>query len=345
MDQFYAAVEEREHPEFQGQPVVVGADPKDGKGRGVVSTCNYKAREFGIRSGMPISRAWKRCPDAIYLRPNFKLYIEASSRIMDILRKHADKLERWGLDEAFLDVTAKVHNFTDAARLAKKIKREIHTNEKLTCSIGVGPNKLVAKIASDFQKPDGLTVVRADEVETFLAPLPVQKLLWVGKKTAHRLNEMGIHTIGDLATVDVSILVDRFGTMGYQYHMFAHGIDTSEVAERGEIKSVGREITFEQDTNDYSAVLKMLDELGKTVHKEVNERRLLFKTVTIKIRYKNFETHTHGKTLRAYTNNLHDLQKTAQKLAQPYLHEDKKIRLVGVRVSNLTSSKEQQTLV
>jgi DNA polymerase IV (DinB-like DNA polymerase) len=177
MDQFYAAVEEREHPEFKGKPVVVGANPKGGRGRGVVSTCNYKAREFGIHSGMPISRAWKHCPEAIYVLPNFKLYAETSSRIMRTLRKHAEKFEQWGLDEAFLDVSSKVRDFGEAERLAEKIKQEIRKSEKLTCSVGIGPNKLVAKIASDFKKPDGLAVVGGKAVESFLAPLPVRRLV------------------------------------------------------------------------------------------------------------------------------------------------------------------------
>ena len=345
MDQFFAAVEEREHPEFKGRPVVVGADPKGGKGRGVVSTCNYEARKFGIHSGMPISRAWKRCPDAIYVPPNFKLYVETSSRIMKLLRKHADKFEQWGLDEAFLDVSSKVRNFEEAIELAENIKREIRKSEKLTCSIGVGPNKLVAKIASDFKKPDGLTVVGENAVERFLAPLPVRKLLWVGKKTERKLNKMGIRTIGDLAASDVSVLVERFGAMGAQYHLFAHGIDESEVVERREIKSVGRETTFETDTNDYDLVLKTLDKLGQEVHKEIVERKMFFKTVTVKIRYENFETHTHGKTLTSFTNRLQDLQKAARELAQAYFRENRMIRLVGVRVSSLASGKEQRTLV
>jgi DNA polymerase IV (DinB-like DNA polymerase) len=344
MDQFFAAVEEREHPEFRGKPVVVGADPKGGKGRGVVSTCNYEARKFGIHSGMPISRAWHRCPEAIYVIPNFKLYVETSLRIMKTLRRHADKFEQWGLDEAFLDVTPKVANFEEAIKLAEKIKREIREREKLTCSIGIGPNKLVAKIASDFKKPDGLTVVRVNDVEEFLAPLPVRKLLWVGKKTEHKLNEMGIRTIGDLAAFDVSELVEKFGVMGKQYHLSAHGIDESEVSEKGEIKSVGRETTFETNTDDYDLVLKTLEELSLKVHREVSEREMLFKTVTIKIRYGNFETHTHGKTLASFTNRLQDLQKAASELAQAYLRENRMIRLVGVRVSSLTSRKGQRTL-
>ena len=344
MDQFFAAVEERGHLEYKGKPVVVGADPKKGKGRGVVSTCNYEARKFGIHSAMPISRAWKRCPEAIYLPVNFKLYTKASSRIMIILRKYADKFEQWGLDEAFLDVSSKVRNFREARKLAEKIKQEIEGREGLTCSIGVGPNKLVAKIASDFEKPNGLTVVEENEVENFLAPLPVRKLLWVGKKTEQKLNAIGIRTIGDLAAYDVSMLTERLGSMSIQYHLLAHGIDESEVAERGEVKSVSRETTFEVDTSDYNLVLETLDKISKEVHKDIMKLKMLFKTVTIKIRFENFETHTHGKTLSFFTNRLQDLQKTARELAQTYLRQDRKIRLIGVRASTLVSRKEQKTL-
>ncbi|UCH71128.1 MAG: DNA polymerase IV [Candidatus Bathyarchaeota archaeon] len=344
MDQFFAAVEEREHPEFGGKPVVVGADPKEGRGRGVVSTCNYEARKYGIRSGMPISRAWKLCPDAIFLPVNFKLYVQASSRIMIILREYGDKFEQWGLDEAFLDVSSRVRSFEEAEKLAKTIKRTIRDGEGLTCSIGVGPNKLVAKIASDFKKPDGLTIVDENSVESFLASLPVRKLLWVGKKTERKLNEMGIETIGDLASYDVSILTEKFGVMGVQYHRMARGIDQSEVAESGETKSVGRETTFEEDTSDYDLVLDTLDKLSKQVHEEIVARKMLFKTVTLKIRFENFETHTHGKTQAFFTDRLRDLQKAARKLAQPYLDQNRKVRLIGVRASNLTSRKEQKTL-
>ena len=344
MDQFFAAVEEREHPEYKGKPVVVGADPKKGKGRGVVSTCNYEARKFGIHSGMPISRAWKRCPEAIYLPVNFKLYTRASSRIMAILRKYADKFERWGLDEAFLDVSSKVRDFGEAKKLAERIKQEIHRREGLKCSIGVGPNKLVAKIASDFEKPDGLTVVEENDIESFLAPLSVRKLLWVGEKTEQRLNAIGIRTIGDLAAYDVSMLTEKFGRMGFQYSLLAHGVDESDVAERGEVQSVSRERTFEADTSDYNLVLETLDKISKEVHKDIMKLEMLFKTVTIKIRFENFETHTHGKTLPFFTDRLQDLQKTAQELVQTYFRQDRKVRLIGLRASTLVSRKEQKTL-
>ena len=345
MDHFYSAVEEREHPEYRGKPVIVGADPKEGTGRGVVSTCNYEARKFGIRSGMPISRAWKRCPDAVYVQPDFKLYGTVSSRIMAVLRKYADKFEQWEFDEAFLDISSKARDFKKAKGIAQAIKQEILDKEELTCSVGVGPNKLVAKIASDFEKPDGLTVVEEEVAQDFLAPLPVRKLLWVGKKTERRLNEIGIRTIGNLAAHDVSALTEKFGVLGAQYHLMARGIDESEVKEREEVKSVGREVTFEEDTSDLDLILRTLDELSETVHKEVVRLKMLFRTVTVKVRFENFETHTHGKTLPFPTNRLQDIQKTARELIEEYLHQGRMIRLIGVRVSNFVSHKEQKTLL
>ncbi|MEM3697805.1 MAG: DNA polymerase IV [Candidatus Bathyarchaeia archaeon] len=345
MDHFFTAIEEREHPEYKGKPVIVGADPKAGKGRGVVSTCNYEARKYGVRSGMPISRAWKLCPQAVYLPVNYELYMKVSERIMGLLRKYADKFEQWGIDEAFLDVTSKVKDYAEAETLAREIKKEMFESEGLTCSIGVGPNKLVAKIASDYKKPDGLTIVREEEAEKFLAPLPVRKLLWVGRKTEQKLKALGIKTIGDLAHYDPTALAEIFGTIGTQMYLMAHGIDRSKVEERGEIKSISRETTFEEDTSDFDFVLKALDGLSEEVHKDVLRQNLYFKTVTVKVRYENFETHTHSKTLPLITSQLEELKKTAKELLQTYLRHDRKIRLIGVRVSNFTSAKKQRTLV
>jgi len=344
MDHFFTAVEEREHPEIRGKPVIVGADPKGGKGRGVVSTCNYEARKFGVRSGMPISRAWRLCPDAVYLPVNYPLYMKVSDEIMDILRKYADRFERWGIDEAFLDVTAKVKDYAEAEALARQVKKEILEKEKLTCSIGVGSNKLVAKIASDFQKPDGLTVVKDDETEKFLAPLSVRKLLWVGRKTEQKLKVMGIKTIDDLARYDPTVLTEAFGAVGTQMYLMAHGVDRSEVQERGEIKSISRDVTFDEDTSNFELVLRTLDGLSEEVYEDVLRQQLYFKTVTVRVRYENFETHTHSKTLAFITNRVQNLKKSGRELIQAYLRPDRKVRLVGVRVSNFVSAEKQKTL-
>ncbi len=344
MDHFYTAVETREQPEYAGKPVVVGADPKGGRGRGVVATSNYEARKAGVRSGMPISRAYRLCPEAVYLPPNFPLYIQVSNEIMQIARKYGDKFEQWGIDEAFLDVSSRSKDYDEARTLAESLKQEIKDKQKLTCSIGIGPNKLVAKIASDYKKPDGLTVVREDEAERFLDPLPVRKLLWVGRKTEARLKRMGVNTIGDLARFDPTILAEVFGVAGTQMYIMAHGIDKSDVEQRTEMKSISHEITFEEDTSEIVEVHQALDAMSAEVAKEARDQNLFFKTVTIKVRYENFETHTRSKTLPFMTNRPTDLRKNANELLQPYLRANRKIRLIGVRVSTFVSSAKQKTL-
>ncbi len=344
MDHFYTAVEVRENPLLMGKPVVVGSDPKEGKGRGVVSTSSYEARAAGVRSGMPISQAWLLCPNAVYLRPNFPLYLKASSEIMAITRRYAETFEQWGIDEAFIDVSDRVHDWAEAEALARQIKQEIKEKQHLTASIGVGPNKLVAKVASDFQKPDGLTVVKEEDAQRFLQPLPVRKLLWVGCKTETKLKSLGINSIGDLANYDPTALVAMFGVMGLQMHLMAKGLDRSPVEERVGVKSVSHETTFEEDISDPTAIFQSLDEVCMDLHKEIAEQKLLFKTVTVKIRYQGFETHTKSKTLPRLTNRVEDLKKITKELLLPYVGSNRKMRLIGVRLSGLVSGEKQKTL-
>lgn len=345
MDHFVSAIEERELPEIKGRPVVVGADPQGGRGRGVVKTCNYEARAFGLRSGMPISAAWQLCPHAVYMRENYPLYKEVSEQIMVILRKYADRFQSWGLDEAFLDVSSRTQSYEEGAQLAVCIKHEILWCEKLTCSIGVAANKLVAKIASDFTKPDGLTVVKEDEAEAFLAPLPVRRMLWIGEKTERRLTAMGIKTIGDLARFDVRLLIDHFGVMGRRFYQWSHGLYESEVAEGKRVrKSLGNESTFATNTGERDLILQRMDDICRGICQRILKRNLLFRTITVKVRYGDFETHTHGKTLQLSTSQFEELRKVTKELVQPYLDKNERIRLIGVRVSNLKSSKGQESL-
>ncbi len=345
LDAFFAAVEERENPQLRGKPVIVGADPKGGIGRGVVSTANYKAREYGIRSAMPISKAWRLCPDAVYLKPNFTLYENASAKIMKILRKYADKFEQTGIDEAFLDVSNRVKDFDEARLLAEIMKKEVLNKEKLTCSVGVGPNKLVAKLASDYRKPYGLTIVKADGIQNFLFPLRVRKLIGIGPKTEAKLLRMGVKTIGDLARFDKNVLVKTFGKWGAEMHQLANGIDDSEVIEKYEAKSIGREMTFEEDTNDQKLILNTIDKLVEDLYPEIITGNIHFKTINVKIRFENFETHTHAKTLSSSTNRKDIIKDVAKSLVLPFLQQGKKIRLIGVRVSGLGSAHRQKTLL
>ena len=277
MDHFFAAIEERENPQLKGKPVIVGSDPKEGFGRGVVSTANYIARRSGIKSGMPISRAWKLCPDGIFIPVNGELYWHVSDNIMQILRQYSDRFGQTGIDEASLDLTNKVKAYDEAEILAGDIKKEILEKEGLTCSIGIGPNKLVAKIASNYKKPNGITIVDESKIKSFLEPLPIRDLWGVGKKTEPILLEMGIKTIGDLSKYPINLLIQRFGMWGYEFHKLANGIDNNEVVENWEAKSIGRETTFEEDTSDPYFVLREVYELCKEVYEEVLQNNYLFK--------------------------------------------------------------------
>lgn len=333
LDAFFPSVEAREHPELKGRPVVVGADPKGGTGRGVVSSASYEARKFGIRSAMPISRAWKLCPDCVYLRPHFDLYIPASNSIMKILKSHADKFEQGGIDEAYLDISSKVKDFDEAEEFAKRLMGEVLERERLTCSIGIGPNKLVAKVASDYKKPYGLTVVK--DVKAFLYPLAVRKIPGVGPKTEKALNGLNITTISDLASVEPEILTRLFGVWGTRLHDFANGIDDSEVIEEYETKSIGRDTTFETDMDDEEQIFNVLDELAEEVYADVVANGFKFKTITIRVRYQDFDTHTRSKSLLFPTNDLDILRNNAKRLIAPFLRGKKKIRLIGIRASSL----------
>jgi len=338
LDAFFPSVEVRDHPELKGKAVVVGADPKEGKGRGVVSSASYEARKFGIRSALPISRAWKLCPDCVYLRPHFNLYIPASNNVMNILRSHADKFEQGGIDEAYLDISSRVMDWDEAREYARSLMEEVLEKERLTCSIGVAPNKMTAKIASDFKKPYGLTIVKEDEVKGFLFPLKVRKIPGVGPKTERSLKELGIETTADLASMKPEMLTRLFGIWGARLHEFANGIDNNEVVEEYETKSVGRDTTFEKDADDAEHIFQVLDGLAEEVHEDVIANGFKFKTITVRVRYQHFDTHTRSKSLFFPTNDLDILTNNAKRLIAPFLRGNKKIRLIGVRVSNLIST-------
>ena len=338
MDAFFAAIEQRERPELQGKPVVVGADPKGGSGRGVVSTASYEARKFGIHSAQPISIAYRKCPRAFFLPVNFPLYEKVSQNIMSILRSYADKLEVAGMDEAYLDVSIKVQDFAAAKIWAMKIGSAIFAAEKLSCSIGVGPNKLIAKIASDFKKPRGITVVLSDKVLDFLASLPVEKIPGIGPKSKEVLNQAGVITIADLRQLSGTKLHDLFGKWGEAMYDLSRGIDESELIEIWEAKSVGREYTFEYDTLDQQEIFSALHELAEETASSLKEEKLKGKTIVLKVRYQGFETHTKQKTLNAGTDDLNTIKTTAQELLKPYLAENRKLRLIGIRLTKLTAS-------
>lgn len=333
MDAFFAAVEERDNPRFAGMPIVVGADPKGGRGRGVVSTANYEARKYGIRSAMPISWAWRSNPKAIFLPVDMKRYAAVSRRIMPILAKYATEMEQVSIDEAYLEL--RVTSDESASRIAKKIKKEIWEKERLTCSVGIGPNKLVAKISSDHQKPDGLTVVHLNEVQNFLDSKPADIIPGIGPKTYSRLRALGIETIADLRKITKEKLIEMFGVHGEHIYKMARGQDERLVIEEREIKSVGRQTTFGVDIRRPTLIIETASALLEEVFEELAEEGLAGRTLTVIVRYSNFETHTSQETLKHSVSpslSLREAKKLTLKLLLPYLGK-RPVRLVGVRIS------------
>ena len=342
MDAFYSSVEQRENPLLIGKPVIVGADPKEGKGRGVVMGCSYEARKFGVHSALPISLAYRLCPNGVYRPPNFTLYEQASEQIIQLLRTFSEKLEQMSIDEAFLDVTERVSSFEEAAALAETIKQEILQKAKLTCSIGIAPNKAIAKIASDFKKPDGLTSVSPQKIREFLNPLSVTKISGVGKKSSELLAEAGIVSIGQLASTHPSRLTEIFGKYGTRIWQIANGIDEEEVVTRYAIKSISSETTFDEDVLDRTKVMQAFDSIIQDVHARVQSQNVLFRTIGIKVRLEGFETFTRARTHTRYTNEKSIIEEYVRQLFREFETSPRKIRLVGVRVSSLKDLDSEQ---
>ncbi len=345
MDAFFAAAGEREKPWLAGLPIVVGADPKGGAGRGVVSTANYKAREYGICSAMPISKAWrfseaakkKGLPPAMFLGGDFRLYAEISENVMAILRQYSSVVEQASVDEAYFDLSG-TGSFEKAARIAKKIKKEILKRERLTCSIGIGPNKLIAKIASDFEKPDGLTAVSVAEAEAFLAPMGIKKIPGVGPKTEAVFLRKGVKTVADLKKFSKEELERVMGKWGKALWHKARGEDDSPLETEYERKSIGEESTFEEDVSNPSLVVEELGSLSADVfHRFCRKEFRTFRTIAIKVRFSDFATTTRARTLKTGAADVDTLKREALKLFLPFLDKrenpaKKRFRLIGVRI-------------
>jgi nucleotidyltransferase/DNA polymerase involved in DNA repair len=336
MDAFFAAVEQRDNPALRGKPVVVGADPKDGKGRGVVSTASYEARAYGIHSAQPISQAYRCCPHAVFLPVDMEKYGRESDRVRQILSAFTPQLEFVSIDEAHLDVSGSLRLFGGKRELARQLQQRIERETGLTASLGVAPNKLVAKIASDLQKPRGLVVVEPEEVEQFLRPLEVRRLPGVGPKLQQALTALGVRTIGDLADRPREELQERFGAGGLSLWDMAHGIDDSPVEEEREVKSIGHEHTFEVDTNDAAVIRATLMELCERTARRLRKAGLEGRTVTTKVRFEDFTTVTRRQTLEAGTvAEAAEIFRMAEQNHVAAHAGRRKVRLVGVTVSGL----------
>jgi len=331
MDAFFAAVELLRHPEFAGRPLVIGGTG-DPRARGVVSTASYEARKYGIHSGMPLRTAYRLCPAAIFLPVDFREYSRISEIIKSVLRSYSAAVEDAGIDEAYLDIT---DTRVGSDQIASAIKREIKDATGLTCSIGVAPNKLLAKIASDLNKPDGLAVLAEADLESRVWPLGVRTLPGVGPKTEAKLGSLGVRTIGDLAAQPLDRLIAEFGPAhGRWLHEAAHGIDERPLVTEWEPKSSSHEVTFQHDVDDWQLLARTLAQLAGRLAGELKADNCVGRTVTVKLRYADFETHTREKTLEEPTNDPDAIRRAAFDCLAHFGLE-KKVRLIGVRVGAL----------
>jgi len=346
LDYFFAQCEELRNPAIKDKPVTVGVYSGRGEDSGAVSTANYVARKYGVKSGMPIFLAKKKLGnvDAVFLPVDFAFYEEISGKVMKILRSYADRFEQVGIDEAYLDVTQRANGrFEEAEELAKKMKNELQSQLRLTCSIGVGPNKLVAKIAAESDKPDGMTIIRPEQVEGFLSPLPVERLVGVGVKTREKMQALGINTIFDLANYDMQKLIGVFGkTSATYFHNASLGKDDEPVEEKGEAESISRISTLKHDSRDLSFILEKADQLCNEIHAAIKAERVMFKTVGIIAITTDMSIHTRSKTLENPTDDLAVTKNTVKELFEKFLNETQlDARRVGVKISNLV--REQKT--
>lgn len=355
MDAFFAAIEERDHPDFVGFPIVVGADPQGGGGRGVVSTANYEARKYGVHSAQPISYAWRLCKEGerrggracVFFRGGFEKYARESENIMAIVQQYGHTFEQTSVDEAYLEIDLQTLNpgdpYAEAENVARRIQEDVFAKTKLTCSMGVGPNKLIAKIASDYRKPNGLTVVRSGEVRAFLDPLSVRVIPGIGPKAEETLRAMNIRTVQELRGVSDEALAKRFGVWGREMAERALGRDERKVGGRQAVKSLGREHTFGEDVRDPVMLLSTIRRLAEQVAQDAREASVKFKNIELKVRFASFETRTRRVTLRVSSQGTRAIENAVLRLFLPFLDrrenpQGRAIRLLGVRVAQLTVS-------
>lgn len=332
MDAFYASIEQRDHPQYQGKPIVVGGSPQ-GRG-GVVATASYEARKFGIRSAMSSKKAMQLCADLIFIRPRFEVYKNVSNQIREIFHRYTDWIEPLSLDEAYLDVTDDKLNIGSAIEIATLIRQAIKDELHLTASAGVSVNKFIAKIASDMNKPDGLTFIGPSKIESFMEKLAVEKFFGVGKVTALKMKKMGLHTGADLKKLTEAELLKHFGKPGKFYYKIVRGIDERPVRPDRETKSVGAEDTFPFDLSTLDEMNAELDKIALTVHDRLHRNQLKGRTVTLKIKYHDFKQITRSHSFEQPIDDLEIIETIAKQLLASTEAEGKKIRLLGISLSN-----------
>lgn len=337
MDAFYASIEQRDNPEFRNKPLAVGYSGK----RGVVAAASYEARRYGIHSAMASVTALRKCPHLIFVMPRFDVYKSVSSQINQIFLEYTDLVEPLSLDEAFLDVSTNRKGIRSATIIAKEIKQKIYNHTHLTASAGVSYNKFLAKIASDYKKPNGLFVITPDMAESFVEELPIERFFGVGKVTAAQMNEMGIHNGRDLKKCSEDDLVKHFGRAGSSYYNFARGIDDREVESERIRKSLGSEVTFMDDLYEIVDLFRALDDIAQEVYSRVSKKGFYGKTLTLKVKYADFTVITRSKTvtynIKTY-EQIFDLGKELLILVDDL--QEKKVRLMGLTIKNSDNESE-----
>ncbi len=332
LDAFFASCEQRDHPEYKGCPVVVGALPGH---RGVVAAASYEARRFGIRSAMPISEAWRRCRDAVFLRPNMEKYRRASHQVFQVLETITPGVEAASIDEAYLDITGLKKLLGPPEIIGSEIKQRILADTGLTASVGIGPNRLIAKLGSEYHKPDGLTVVRPGQVLDFLAPMPVANLRGLGRQTQKIFNRLGIRTVAQLRTIPLELLESQLGKKAAaSFHHQAFGIATDQVVPARGRKSISKETTFESDVRDHAVLHDVLRGLAAQVAQTARREDLSGSVITLKIRFTGFETHTRQHKQTTPTQDEREILKTAWQLFLGSDLPEKPVRLIGVGISS-----------
>ncbi len=334
MDAFYASVEQRDHPELRQRPVIVGGDPN---GRGVVATCSYEARKFGIHSAMPAARAYRLCPQAIFVRPRFSVYRQVSQQIRGIFLSYTDLVEPLSLDEAYLDVTVNKFNIQSATWIAQEIRRKIRHETGLTASAGISYNKFLAKIASDVNKPDGLTVVTPEQANDFIAALPIRRFHGVGRVTEQKMQRLGINTGADLRRFSLEDLHRYFGKIGAYYYHIARGIDQRPVVPDRVRKSIGKETTLGEDLADRSRMLTILGVLSEQVAETLAAKQTSGLTLTLKVKYADFQQVTRSISREQAIESSGDILALAEELLKKTEAGERPVRLLGVTVSQLTT--------
>lgn len=332
MDAFYASIEQRDNPEYKGKPLIVGGDPNR---RGVVATCSYEARKFGIHSAMPSLTAYKLCPKAIFLRPRIEIYKMVSRKVMNILHEYSELVEPLSLDEAFIDVTKSEKYKGSATLIALEIKERIFMELGLTASAGVSFNKFLAKMASDYKKPNGITVITKENSEKFIKNLPIGKFFGVGRVTKNKLNNIGVFKGKDLLKFSESELIEIFSEKGKSLYEFARGIDNRPVNPYRIRKSIGKEITLREDLEEKEEMIKILEDIAEKVCSNLTILNKKGKTITLKVKFSDFKHITRSITLEHFVKDKIEIMEQIESLMKIVNFKNKKVRLLGITISSL----------